>query len=36
VAEGVEDQETLDWLSDRGCDEAQRYFIGKSMKLDIL
>lgn len=36
VAEGVEEQKSLDWLSGRGCDEAQGYFIGKPMKLDIL
>jgi EAL domain-containing protein (putative c-di-GMP-specific phosphodiesterase class I) len=29
VAEGVEDAETLQLLSDFGCDYAQGYFIGR-------
>ncbi len=29
VAEGIEDQNTLDLLADIGCDLAQGYFIGK-------
>jgi len=28
VAEGVEDQRTLDELREMGCDHAQGYFIG--------
>jgi diguanylate cyclase (GGDEF)-like protein len=31
VAEGVEDQETLDLLGSFGCDAAQGYFIGRPM-----
>jgi EAL domain-containing protein (putative c-di-GMP-specific phosphodiesterase class I) len=29
VAEGIEDQRTLDMLRDLGCDYAQGYFISK-------
>ena len=28
VAEGIEDQETLDYLADQGCPQGQGYFIG--------
>jgi len=31
VAEGVEDSETLELLSDLGCDEAQGFFIARPM-----
>lgn len=31
VAEGVEDQEALDFLAARGCDEAQGYLIARPM-----
>jgi len=31
VAEGVEDQETLDLLSGLGCDLAQGYFFSKPL-----
>jgi diguanylate cyclase (GGDEF)-like protein len=31
VAEGVEDGETLDWLTSLGCDVAQGYHIGRPM-----
>jgi len=36
VAEGVEDQMTLDILSDMGCDYAQGYFMAKPMPHDEL
>ena len=29
VAEGVEDQETYDWLKKLGCDIGQGYFISR-------
>jgi len=29
VAEGIEDEATLDWLRDNGCEKAQGYFISK-------
>jgi len=29
VAEGIEDQETLDWLKELGCDIGQGYFISR-------
>jgi EAL domain-containing protein (putative c-di-GMP-specific phosphodiesterase class I)/FixJ family two-component response regulator len=35
VAEGVEDQETYDWLKDVGCDIAQGYHIAKPVDLKI-
>ena len=31
VAEGVEDQATLDLLASLGCDQAQGYFISRPM-----
>jgi EAL domain-containing protein (putative c-di-GMP-specific phosphodiesterase class I) len=31
VAEGVEDQATLDQLKDLGCDEAQGYHISRPL-----
>jgi EAL domain-containing protein (putative c-di-GMP-specific phosphodiesterase class I) len=31
VAEGVEDAETLDWLSDHGCDLAQGYALSRPL-----
>jgi diguanylate cyclase (GGDEF)-like protein/PAS domain S-box-containing protein len=31
VAEGVENQWTLDWLSDNGCDQAQGFHIARPM-----
>lgn len=31
VAEGVENKETLERLTEFGCDEAQGYFIGRPM-----
>jgi diguanylate cyclase (GGDEF)-like protein len=34
VAEGVEDLETLDLLTDFGCDEAQGYYIAKPLAAD--
>ena len=34
VAEGVEDQATLDELAARGCEQAQGFFIGKPMPID--
>ncbi len=34
VAEGVEDNETLEKLHEIGCDKAQGYFIGKPMPID--
>ncbi len=33
IAEGVEDQATLDRLRDLGCDNAQGYYIGRPMPL---
>jgi EAL domain-containing protein (putative c-di-GMP-specific phosphodiesterase class I) len=36
VAEGVEDQETLDRVHDMGCDTVQGYLIGKPMPMDQL
>lgn len=36
VAEGVEDMETLEALSDLGCDHAQGYLIGRAMPLSDL
>lgn len=34
AAEGVEDQETLDYLNSLGCDLAQSYFISRPMPGD--
>jgi len=34
VAEGIEDQETLDWLIKNNCDMAQGYFISKPKPAD--
>jgi len=36
VAEGIEDQETWDLLSNLGCDIAQGYFIAKALPGDAL
>ncbi len=36
VAEGVERRETLDTLTEMGCDIAQGYIIGRPMSLDAL
>lgn len=36
VAEGVEDEKTLDLLTGMGCDYAQGYFMAKPMKCDQL
>jgi EAL domain-containing protein (putative c-di-GMP-specific phosphodiesterase class I) len=36
VAEGIEDRDTLDALSEMGCDVAQGYFIAKPMKFTSL
>lgn len=36
IAEGVEDRESLDFLSDLGCDYIQGYFIAKPMSRDAL
>jgi diguanylate cyclase (GGDEF)-like protein/PAS domain S-box-containing protein len=36
IAEGVEDQATLDRLRQLGCDEAQGYHMGRSMSLPEL
>jgi EAL domain-containing protein (putative c-di-GMP-specific phosphodiesterase class I) len=33
IAEGVEDQPTLDRLRELGCDHAQGYFMGRPMPL---
>jgi c-di-GMP phosphodiesterase len=34
VAEGVEDQATLDTLERLGCDQVQGYFISRPMKCE--
>jgi diguanylate cyclase len=36
VAEGVEDNATLELLRSLGCDYAQGYFIGKTVAFDEL
>lgn len=36
VAEGVEDEKTLDMLTKLGCDKAQGFYLAKPMKLDDL
>jgi len=36
VAEGIEDQQTLDWLAEQGCDLAQGYFISRPQPADEL
>jgi len=36
VAEGIEDVDTLDLLSDLGCDRAQGYFISRPMPANLL
>ncbi len=36
VAEGIEDQPTLDWLAAQGCDLAQGYFISRPQPADAL
>ena len=36
VAEGVEDQESLNWLIAQGCDFIQGYFISKALPVDAL
>jgi EAL domain-containing protein (putative c-di-GMP-specific phosphodiesterase class I) len=35
TAEGIEDAETLDYLSNLGCDLAQGYYIAKPMSGDV-
>ena len=34
VAEGIEDQETADWLLARGCDIGQGYHFARPMPAD--
>jgi len=34
VAEGVEDQETYDWLKELGCEIGQGYFISRPVDID--
>lgn len=34
VAEGIEDQETADWLKDRGCDIGQGYHLSRPLPPD--
>lgn len=36
VAEGIEDVNCLEILTEMGCDIGQGYFIGKAMSLDAL
>ena len=36
IAEGVEDKESLDFLTTLGCDYIQGYFIAKPMSRDAL
>jgi EAL domain-containing protein (putative c-di-GMP-specific phosphodiesterase class I) len=36
TAEGVEDRETLDYLTSLGCDLAQGYFIARPMSGDAV
>ena len=35
VAEGIEDAETLQLLTELGCDYGQGYFIGRPMTLEV-
>ena len=35
-AEGVEDEETLRYLSDAGCEQAQGYYLSKPVPSDYL
>ena len=34
IAEGIEDQETLELLRSIGCDIAQGYYLAKPMRFD--
>ncbi len=34
IAEGVENQEQLNYLAAHGCDEVQGYFLGKPVPAD--
>jgi EAL domain-containing protein (putative c-di-GMP-specific phosphodiesterase class I) len=34
VAEGIENQQTLDMLISMGCDHGQGYYIGRPMPID--
>ena len=36
VAEGVETQQQLDWLREKGCDEVQGYLLGRPQAFDAL
>lgn len=36
IAEGIEDQSTLDFLQQLGCDKAQGFFIGKPMRAELI
>jgi EAL domain-containing protein (putative c-di-GMP-specific phosphodiesterase class I) len=36
VAEGVETEEILDWLTEMGCDAAQGYFISRPLPMEEL
>ena len=36
VTEGIEDQETFDWLKELGCDIGQGYFISRPVDADSL
>jgi diguanylate cyclase (GGDEF)-like protein/PAS domain S-box-containing protein len=36
VAEGVETQQQLDWLRERGCDELQGFLLGRPQAFDVL
>jgi EAL domain-containing protein (putative c-di-GMP-specific phosphodiesterase class I) len=36
VAEGIEDQRTLNWLLQNGCDLAQGYFISRPLPAEEL
>ncbi|MDB2386004.1 EAL domain-containing protein [Shewanella sp.] len=36
VAEGVEDQATLNWLTERGCEMAQGFYLSKPMEASLM
>ena len=36
VAEGVEDEDAMNWLADRGCDFVQGYYLSRALPVDEL